>query len=150
MGDVIRFAVKRIGGPFDGAKGLVWLDDGEERALPEQLHVGYCRGDGVCGIAWCSPNHQGGAHLAAWDAERVLTAPVADAAQYVRVDSVVVSYGVGEATYVHAGLDLRPFCETPEFAGVGAGGTWDAMVSAMRERHVQMSRMWSDYLRRLG
>lgn len=116
MEDVIAFQVKRVGGPFDGDRGLRWHDDGDEWALPEQMLVARCSGYGECGLErlLCVVPH-----LVAWDAAKVARAPVRGAAQYSRVDMEVVEHGRGVATYVHADLDLEGFVEDAALAGIG-------------------------------
>lgn len=44
---LIVYRMEVVGGPFDGAAGMVWRDDGEH-APPELILLGVCPGDGSC------------------------------------------------------------------------------------------------------
>jgi hypothetical protein len=44
---VIAYSIEIVGGPFDGAGGMNWLDDGG-LPPPEFIMVGVCPGDGSC------------------------------------------------------------------------------------------------------
>lgn len=47
MADLIDYRMEIVGGPFDGAAGMRWRDDGGH-APPQVVLLGLCRGDGSC------------------------------------------------------------------------------------------------------
>lgn len=99
----VLFAVRLIGGPYDGERGLAWLEDREQHgsAPPKQLLVGRCRGDGSCGaITVCAQPH-----VALWDSAERSTMPLGGA-EYTRVEIEVIGWQRGRVRYVHASVPL--------------------------------------------
>lgn len=47
MTDLIDYRMEIVGGPFDGAQGLRWRDDGEHPP-PGRVLLGVCPGNGSC------------------------------------------------------------------------------------------------------
>lgn len=61
----LLYGFQVVGGPYDGAPGLEWIDDGDH-APPAAIFVGRCRGDGTCGMRIC---RRGKRHVAYWTGE---------------------------------------------------------------------------------
>lgn len=59
---MIRYAFEVVGGPFDGAPGLLWNDDGKHPP-PELIFVGVCGKGRGCGTSKCRTNV---AHVSYW------------------------------------------------------------------------------------
>jgi hypothetical protein len=58
----IEYDFDIVGGPFDGAPALAWIDDGEH-PTPERIFVGVCGVGRHCGTSKC---RRGAAHISFW------------------------------------------------------------------------------------
>lgn len=106
---MIEFEFDVVGGPFDGAEGLHWRDDGKHPP-PERIFLGVCRGTKLCGMRAC---RQGVEHVAFWTPDEETRPPGAVA--YRKQDEYVVRVETtdelhGHAVYAIGGLlDPRNF-----------------------------------------
>jgi hypothetical protein len=146
MADLIQYRMEIVGGPFDGAPGMSWRDDGAHPP-PRVVLVGVCPGDGSCnsGSEHCARTRK--KHTYYWLPDEG-TAPKR-ATKYELQDSFIEPERMtglravpGRAVYVLGGLllpaggDLE--VELPDerevvFAGDGAGGVYARVVPQVRE-----------------
>lgn len=61
----LLYEFQLVGGSFDGAPGLKWIDDGDHEP-PVAIFVGRCVGDRSCGMSAC---RRGKRHVAFWTEE---------------------------------------------------------------------------------
>lgn len=115
------FVFSLVGGPYDGTAGLAWIA-GQKLAVPEQIQVGTCPGDGACNIVRCEEYSR--SHTAYWDPRIEPASPVATVA-YVRVGLEQIDDEHGIAEFVHGELALGRFVDDREAVGMNlepAGG----------------------------
>lgn len=118
----IVFSIEVVGGPFDGAPGMSWQDDGEHPP-PDVIFVATCpgRGPATCGTGACQRARK--RHVSYWTADE---ARPNGAQSYAKQEEFVVrAQGEaddelrGRAVYAVGGLlDPRNF---GALAGVGEG-----------------------------
>lgn len=105
-----------FGGPFDGAKGLVF-GMSDENPLPNEIEVGRCPGNGGCGMRNCEKVAV--AHVAYWVPE-LEKAPVETIGYVKDSEQPPGEDDRGRAAYVLAGLDTSGPVEERELVGAGA------------------------------
>lgn len=103
----LMFAMEVVGGPYDGAPALRWLDDGKHPP-PEWIMVGRCRKSSPCGAQSC-PRRE---HVAYWTPKEREAWP-ARAMRYEKQEEFVDRTDAGElrgrAVYAIGNL-LDPRC----------------------------------------
>lgn len=112
----LLYSIEVVGGPYDGAPGLKWLDDGRH-PLPDVILLGRCPGNRLCGARRCPTS--GHAYYWTLDEDRrpVKTARYEKQSEFVERDDEGVLRGRG--VYAIGGLlDPRSFGER-EMVGVG-------------------------------
>lgn len=122
-----------VGGPFDGAPGMKWLDDGEH-PLPELIHVGICGKGAHCGSSACRRSAR---HVTYWtpDEEERPLGCVGYAKENEFVQRGEDDALTGRAVYAIGGLtDPRSFTAT-EYAAAGGGPPVVAAAALPRGRH---------------
>lgn len=134
-GEMVLYRLELVGGPYDGAPGFKWRDDGEHPP-PERIYVGRCPGRGLCGDVTCGRGEQ---HPAYWiELEDV---PVRTIAYEKQAESVIrrehdEGFRLdGEATYAMGGLNLLGTMDFAELvpAGVTARfGTVERVLTDFR------------------
>lgn len=143
----IVYAFDVVGGPFDGAPGFQWLDDGKHPP-PELIYVGVCRPGRDCGSSSCRLS---ASHVSFWlpeeDARPPTSLPYPKENEYV-VTNPKTGEVTGRAIYAIGGLrDPQNFGDAArapvELAGVGSekmdplvtafGDPDDVLLSIIRE-----------------
>lgn len=99
---MLKWGLRVVGGAWDGAPGMSWIDDGEHE-LPEAIRVGLCPKGVNCGTSVCRP---AGEHVSFWlpdEAGQPLRLTLYEKTEeHVRRDDAGELSGV--ATYVVGGL----------------------------------------------
>lgn len=115
---MIVFALDIVGGPFDGAPGLSWRDDGETPP-PELIFVGVCVKGSHCGSSSCRRSAR---HVSFWtpDEERP-TRAVSYAKENEFVERGEDDELSGRAVYAIGGLTHPRSFAGAEMVGAGAG-----------------------------
>lgn len=118
---MICFRLNIVGGPFDGARGLAWIDDGEHPP-PDRIFLGVCGQGRDCGLSVCAPGLR---HVAYWTADEDRPSGCISYRkenEYVeRNDEEPQDRFHGHAVYVIGGLLLPGDRAEEEFA---TGGTF--------------------------
>lgn len=101
MGHLMRWRLLVKGGPYDGTPGLYWHGD-EEHPPPKRIHVGMCKGDGLCHASQeqCRRIGRGRAHPSYWTEEEerpteTVEYPRKDLRDAKRDDDPVAVYAIG-------------------------------------------------------
>lgn len=141
MDIVYRFDI--VGGPFDGAPGMSWLDDGKNPP-PESIYVGVCRKGLHCGSSSCK---RGAVHVSFWMKDEDGRPP--DAMPYPKENEFVQTDPEsgemrGRAVYAVGGLrDPRNFGESARQPVEVGGVKSDPLVTASADAYTrELDELW--------
>lgn len=99
----LRYDFDIVGGEFDGAPGLAWLDDGKHPP-PDLIFVGVCASGAHCGSAAC---RRAVAHVSWWERDEegrpTKAQPYSKQEEHVRRDEETGALS-GRAVYAVGGL----------------------------------------------